>query len=218
MKKILALGLILTFNIVAVAQEKITEGIITTKQTISSENEAVKAQLESMGELKAITYFKGSKSRAEVSNQMTGNITVIADADEMKSLTLMDSGMGKNYMIQSTDLSEEQLNAITISEGTETKTVMGYECKEQIVTVSQAGVEVKMRMFTTDKIAPIITQQTAMLGNKIKGFPMYITMSMNQQGMDMTITTEVTKIEKTAVAEDKFSMTPPEGYTELGGM
>ena len=218
MKKLLLLSLAITFSVVAIAQEKITEGIITSKQTISSENPMVKAQMESMGEIIGITYFKGSKSRAEISNEMTGDITVISDAEKMKTLTLMDSAMGKNYMAQSTELTEEQLDAIEITEGTETKTILGYDCKEQIITISQNGIEMKMIMFITKDIEPILTQQTAMLGDKIQGFPLYVEMTMNQQGIDMTITTEIIKIEKIAVSDDKFNMTPPEGYTELGGM
>lgn len=218
MKKLLLLSLAITFSVVAIAQEKITEGIITSKQTISSENPVVKAQMESMGEIIGITYFKGSKSRAEISNEMTGDITVISDAEKMKTLTLMDSAMGKNYMAQSTELTEEQLDAIEITEGTETKTILGYDCKEQIITISQNGIEMKMIMFITKDIEPILTQQTAMLGDKIQGFPLYVEMTMNQQGIDMTITTEIIKIEKIAVSDDKFNMTPPEGYTELGGM
>ena len=218
MKKLLLLSLAITFSVVAIAQEKITEGIITSKQTISSENPMVKAQMESMGEIIGITYFKGSKSRAEISNELTGDITVISDAEKMKTLTLMDSAMGKNYMAQSTELTEEQLDAIEITEGTETKTILGYDCKEQIITISQNGIEMKMIMFITKDIEPILTQQTAMLGDKIQGFPLYVEMTMNQQGIDMTITTEIIKIEKIAVSDDKFNMTPPEGYTELGGM
>ncbi len=75
-----------------------------------------------------------------------------------------------------------------------------------------------MEMYVTDKILPIMSQQTAMLAGQLKGFPMYMIMKMNQQGMNMTITTEVTKLEKEAVSDDKLSMTPPEGYTKMEGM
>ena len=41
-------------------------------------------------------------------------------------------------------------------------------------------------------------------------------MKMNQMGVNMTVTTEVTEIKKdAAVDEKKFSLTPPEGYEKM---
>jgi outer membrane lipoprotein-sorting protein len=57
-----------------------------------------------------------------------------------------------------------------------------------------------------------------MLGDKLKGFPLYMEMFVTQQGMNMTITNEVTELKKDKVDTSKFSMTPPEGYTKMEGM
>lgn len=214
MKKTLTLFLALSLSLIALAQEKITEGIMTTKQMITSDNEQMSAMFSSIGEMKGTTYFKNTKSRAEVSNPLTGDVTIIADADTQQMLMLMNSQYGKIYTEQSTALTEEMSNSIKVEEGTETKTILGYECKEHTVTMKAEGQEVKMILYVTDKIAPIITQQTAMLGDKIKGFPMHIVMEMNQQGANMKITTEITELKKETVSDDKFDMTPPEGYTK----
>ena len=40
-------------------------------------------------------------------------------------------------------------------------------------------------------------------------------MKINQMGSDITTVTTVTSIDKESVADDKFSMTPPEGYEEM---
>ncbi len=40
-------------------------------------------------------------------------------------------------------------------------------------------------------------------------------MNMNQMGMDMTMTMEVTAVNGEAVSADKFDMTPPEGYKKV---
>jgi hypothetical protein len=216
MKKILIIALAFSMGFMALAQEKFTDGIIISKQTMSSDNEQANAQFALMGDVINSTFIKGAKSRSELSSPLTGDIITISDMDKKEMLMLMDSpGMGKKYFTQKLDLTEEALNSINLIEGTETKTVLGYECKQYTVTVNQGGVEMEMVLFTTEEIPPVVSQQTAVLGDKLKGFPLYMTMTMNQQGTKMVIITEVTEIKKEEVSEDKFSMTPPEGYEKM---
>jgi glutamyl/glutaminyl-tRNA synthetase len=221
MKKILVLSLALILGLSVTAQEKFTEGKIIMNQTFETDNEQMKAMLQQMmGEdgMQTISYVKGNKSRTDISNPMSGDITTISDMETKQILTLMDSPMvGKKFTLTSITKEEEEKikDNIKIVEGTKTKTILGYECKEQTVTVDQDGVKMEMVMFLTDKIVPAVSQQTAILGDKLKGFPMYMEMKMNQQGMKMTIITEVMELNKEAVADGKFSMTPPEGYTEM---
>ena len=73
----------------------------------------------------------------------------------------------------------------------------------------------KMEMFITDQIEGVMTQQTAMLGSKVKGYPLFMVMTMNQMGAEIVITTEVTKMEAQPVDDGKFSLTPPEGYEKM---
>jgi hypothetical protein len=215
MKKLLCI-LFLAVSISAVAQEKFTEGVITMKQTMDSPNEQVKAQLEIMGDMITKTYLKGMKSRTESSSPMTGDMTVIIDGDSKDMLQFMDiPGMGKKYAANKMEITEEMLNSITVVEGTETKQVLGYDLKQYIVTIDQDGTVMKMEMFTTDKIDAVMTQQTAMLGDKMKGYPLYMVLTMSQMGSEIIITTEVTEMERLPVADGKFSLTPPEGFTEM---
>ena len=216
MKKILvslALFLIVTVS----AQDALKEGVIISKQTMSSDNEQMKAQFEMMGEMLSTTYFKDTKSRSELANPMTGNVTTISDTETHEVLVLMDNPMyGKKYMLQKNEVTEEQIKNIDVVAGDEIKTVLGYECKQYTVKINQSGVEMKMELFTTEAI-PVVSQQTAILGDKLKGFPLYMTMDMNQMGSMMTVTTEVTEIKKEKVSDDKFDMTPPEGYEKRAG-
>jgi len=221
MKKILSLSLLLLFTIITVAQDKFEEGKITTTQTVSTDNEEMQAMLEQMmggSSMESITYIKGQKTRAEINNPGSGDIIMITDMDANKMLMLMDNPMlGKKYTI--TDLDAEEVKKVTestmVTEGTETKTILGYECKQYMVVVDQAGVKMEMEMYVTDKIVPVMTQQTSMLGDKLTGFPMYMVMKMNQQGMALTITSEVKSLEKESVADAKFSLTPLEGYSKM---
>lgn len=216
MKKIVLL-LTLTFSIAISAQEKITEGVITTLQTMSSENEQINKQFQALGGLESITYFKGFKTRAESSNPMSGDVITITDAEAQKALVLMDNPvLGKKYLFNETKLTEEQLKGINVVEGKETKTILGLECKQFFVALEKDGVKMKIELFTSDVI-PVSSTETSMIGDKIKGFPLYMTLEMNQMGSQMTITTTVTNIKKETVSDDKFSMTPPEGYEQIQG-
>ena len=59
---------------------------------------------------------------------MSGDITVIIDQNIAEMLMLMDGPMGKVYAKKSTELTEEQLGKISVTETDETKTILGYEC------------------------------------------------------------------------------------------
>lgn len=219
MKKILVIALLLVCHTVVMAQEKIYEGVITAKQTFTTDDEAIKAQLAMMGEVISTTYFKGTKSRVEISNPMSGDVTVITDSDNMENLTLMDNPMmGKKFMSQKMEVPKEMLENIKVEEGSKTKTILGFECKEHIISISQDGNTVRMIMYTTDKIIPVMSQQTAQLGDKVTGFPMYMEATVNQGEAEMVMITEVTEVKSEKVDDSKFSMTPPEGYTKMEGM
>ena len=218
MKKILVLGLALMLNMVATAQDQMQEGVLTAKQTMSSDNEQMNAQLKAMGDSEATTYFKGAKSRSETSNPMTGDMTIIVDGEEKQMLMLIDQlGVGKKYILQSFVPSEEDLKSVTVEKGDETKTVMGYECQQYIVKMKQNGQDVEMQMFTTDKISAFSHNTTAM-GDQVEGYPLYFVMKMNQMGASIVVTSEVTEIKQESVSDDKLSLTPPEGYTKMEGM
>lgn len=211
MKKVLSI-LFIAFSLTVFAQETITEGVITMKQTMSSPNPEVNAQLAMMGEIVSTTYFKGEKSKSELSNPMSGDVTTIVNGEEKKMLLLMDSPMmGKKYMEQSLEVSEEDLKNIVVEKTDETKDVLGYTCTKYNVTTNKDGMEMKMEMYVTDKLN-IMSQNTASLADKVEGFPMFMTVSFNQMGMDMTQTMEVTEIKKEDVSDDTFDMTIPEGY------
>lgn len=214
MKKIIVLAA-LAFSVMISAQEKITEGKIISKQTMSTDNKQVQAQFDMMGKIETTTLFKGSNSRSELDNPMSGNIITVINADEQKMLVLMDNpALGKMYTLEDVSLTEEEIKNIEVTKGSETKTVLGYECQMYTTAITKDGVTTEMILFTTEAIeAP--SQQTATLGNKLKGFPLFAIMKMNQMGIDMTITTEVTKIESQSVSSEIFSVKPPVGYKNM---
>lgn len=217
MKKIFLLILLLiSFSINA--QEKFTEGIITQQQKMSSTNEQVNAQLAALGEMKTTTYIKGNNSRSELSNPMSGETISVIDGNKKEMLLMMDNPlMGKKYILKSIDPSEEDLKNIKVAKTDETKNILGYDCTKYNVTITKNGTETKIAMYTTNKI-DVPSQQSAMYGDKIKGFPLLVEINAKQMGMDMKITMEVTDIKKESVPDDKFDMTVPEGYEKVDKM
>lgn len=214
MKKFILFAL-LSLSVSVFAQKEIKEGVMTTKVTMSSDNEQVNASFAMIGDIGATTHFKGNKARTEQTNQMTGTQTSIVDQEAEKMLMLMDVPvMGKKYMKQDTKKSEEELKDVSVTANGESKTVAGYDCKGYDVVSKVNGQEIKMKMFVTDKILAQ-EQYTAMLGGKLKGFPLHMVISMNQGGMAMDITMEVTEVKAESVPDSKFDMTVPEGYTEM---
>jgi len=216
MKKIVVLSLALMFSVISNAQEKIEEGVITMKQSMSSDNEQMNTQLKQMGDVTSTGYFKGDKSRSETKSPMTGDMTIVIDGSKKQMLMLMDQpGMGKKYMIESINPSEEDLKNVEVKKGDKTKTILGYQCQQYIINMKQNGQPIEMEMYVTDKISAI-SQNTTAMGDKIEGYPLYFIMRMNQMGANMEVTSEVVKLEKQSIPDSKFSMTPPEGYTEIG--
>jgi len=215
MKKILVLLVALTLSFVGHSQDKLKEGMLVVTQKMSSDNEQANAQLAMMGDTKTVTYFKGEKSRTEVSSPMTGDVVVVADGESGQMITYMDNPMlGKKYMKGSIDDSQVDSSKVSVKKGDKTKTILGYECQQYFLTTEVQGQPMEMELYTTEAINAY-SQQTSAFSKELKGFPLYSTINMSQMGMNITITSEVTEINKDAVSDDKFSMTIPEGYEEM---
>lgn len=211
MKNLLFL-LLATFSLSIVAQDKLTEGVIMSKMTMSSESEPMKSQFAMIGDMNLVTYFKNNKTRSELSNPMTGETATIIDKDSNKLMTMMSNPMmGKKYSISDIVVSKEDLEGIEVTKGDVTKTILGYECQQYKVVMNKEGASVKMNIFSTEKIQAS-SQQTESLGDKFKGFPLYMTMDVSQAGMEMVMTYEITEVKKETVEDSLFDMTPPEGY------
>jgi len=219
MKKIIVL-VALAISTIGFAQKTVSEGVITTTQTVSSPDEQMNMQLAMMGQVITTTWFKNDKSRSEMSSPMQGNTIVVMDGSANKMLMMMDHAMtGKKYMLNDIKKSDEEKKDFTVVASDETKTILGYECKKYDITTMQQGTEVKMAVYTSDKIIAK-SQQAAKFGDTMKGYPMFMEIKMNQMGADIIVKMEVTDIKEEEVAEAKFDMTPLKGYekTEQLGM
>jgi len=215
MKKILVLVIALTLSFVGYSQNKINEGMLVITQKMSSDNEQMNSQIAMMGETKTTTYFKNDKSRTEISSPMTGDVIVIADAATNQMITFMNNPMlGKKYMKGSMDDAEVDSSKVTVKKGDKTKTILDYLCQQYFLTAQIQGQNIEMEVYTTDAISAY-SQQTSAFASELKGFPLFMTMTMSQMGANIIITSEVTQISEEAVTDDKLSMAIPEGYEEM---
>lgn len=211
--KQLFLTLSMTVAMLGFSQPKITEGIVTSKQTMSSDNEAMNQQLAMIGDMVITTYFKEDKTRTELSSPMTGEVISIFDSKAGQIMMMMNNPvMGKKYVLKPMANTEISPNMVDVKKGSANKVILGYECQQYFVTISQGGTEVSMEMFTTKDIAAL-NKETLNFGPDYDGgFPLYLEIKTNSQGANFNIKQEVTAITKNTVDDEKFNMTPPTGY------
>ncbi|MFD2566387.1 hypothetical protein [Pseudotenacibaculum haliotis] len=216
MKKYFLFILFISLTLNTFAQKEIKEGVIKVKMTMSSEDSQINSQLAMMGDLVMSTYFKGANSRTEMKNPMAGETITIVNSDKKKSLMLLNNPMlGKKYRESDIALSEEDLKNITVTEKGDTKTILGYVCKGYVFTIKKDGKENTVTMYTTEKIKAI-NQNNMNLGKKAKGFPMYMTGEISQpNGIAIKMVLEATEVKGEKIADAKFSLTVPEGYSKI---
>lgn len=202
----------------SIAQEKIAEGVLVQSQTISSSNEEMNAQLAMMGEMITTTHFKGDKSYSKLSNPMMGTTITVIDNVKKEILTLNEHPMmGNTYSQKNIEEEKSEGDSIEVTESSETKVILGYDCQRYDVNLVKQGQKVKMVVYATDKLS-IVTNKDTTFGDKLKGFPLSMEVHVSQGGADMVIKIETTSVVAEKVADSKFDMTVPEGYEKKDGM
>lgn len=188
---------------------QISEGHVKYSIEMTSDNPEMAMGIAMMQGSTLDLYFKGTKSRSEMTMGSLMTTVVISDADKKESLTLMSGMMGNTaYRSSIEDEAEESEETpdmeITVTE--ETKVILGYTCKKAIMTDEEGNESV---FWVTEEIEANKEGQT-MLNNKIPGFPLQMEVLTN--GMTMSITA----LEFAKKIKDKklFDMVIPDGYTE----
>jgi GLPGLI family protein len=152
-------------------------------------------------------WVKGNKNRFE---QMMSQVStvVISDADQGTSVILMEM-MGQKYKMDITK--DEMASMIGAQSDPEinyvdgTREIAGYTCKKAEVIMD--GFDGKAIFYYTEEIPPV--QVKGMEALSLKG--MFMAYEASTQGM--TISIEVTNIDKGPVSDDKFIV--PDGYSEM---
>lgn len=180
--------------------------------------EGLPAEYAAYGEQEIVTYLKGDKSKTEMTSMMGSN-TVFYDGQKMTSLI---DAMGNKTGFTAT---KEELEATEKENKTEKpqieytaekKQIAGYECTKAIVTsVGKDKKENKTIVWFTDKIKSNKAHSKGNTGRidlgDLKGHPLAMEMSTNQNGMDMKIFMTTTEVLTTPIDESTFAANT-EGY------
>lgn len=214
MKNVLFLFLSLALSVSAIAQKKMTEGVIVLELTeIDSDDPSMAGMLSSMkgGTMETVFTPKNQKSTMTMMGGMVKTQTYI-DVKAKKTKTYMD--MMGNKIALKVD-AEEAKNVskdtdVDIEETNETKVIKGYKTKKYLI--KPKGAEMNGGEFSI-YVAEDIEIGTIDLGNnlstsKIKGAP--LEMNMKMQGMTMVYTLK--SIEEKVPAN---AFKEPTGYKEM---
>jgi len=211
MKKTTVLVLFMVASMLSFAQEKITEGTIITKMSISSLDPQYEKEVGVLADQLTLISFKKDKSRSEVSSRRTGLKTSIVDLTKNKKLVLTDNLItGKRFRFEDLDATRKKA---TVTKLKDTKIVKGYTCQHyQIRSLSKED-EIIIDVYTTPKVGAI-SLEVAAFYNQTKGFPMYMEMRVKSHGMHLLMQYEVTELKAESVADSQFLIKIPEGFTK----
>ena len=212
MKKIL-LSLALIVSSITVNYAQITEGHVTYKIDVSTENPDMEMVVGIMQGSTLDIYFKEKMTRAEMKMGSMMNMTTISDESSGDILMLMSGMIGKKAISTTTeelsvDAPQEKAK-YDVELVDETKEIAGFNCKKAVLTDEEGNESV---FWYTEEIE-VSKKGRNYFNEDVPGYPMQYEINNGGLVMGMTVTTIVTELTK----NDKklFDMKIPEGYAEM---
>jgi GLPGLI family protein len=195
---------------VAQAQDKLKEGKATFEISYPDAEE-MNDQMLAMMPKESVTYFKGSKRRAEVQTSFS-NMVMIEDPDKKESYMCIDA-MGKKTAVKSTEADMEKTKAemgeYDVKLSDETKKIAGYTCKKAVVTMKKDD-----NTFDVWYTPDLPYDNASRHGWKgVEGFPLEFTLEQKAMGGNVKTKLICTSVKKAEVSDDMFKV--PEGYTVM---
>lgn len=215
MKKIIASAAMLFIAGCAIAQDNYTV-------KMNMKIEGLPPEYAGFGEQEMVNYVKGDKYKNEISSMMMTSVSAF-DGSKLTSITEQmgnKSGfIATKEELEAANKSEKAEEKPKIEYTTEKKMIAGYECTKAILTsVDKDKKENKMNVWVTEKIKSNQAQgkKTGGRGMRmnlgdLKGYPLEMEMSQNQQGMDMKILITATEVLTTPIDDAVFTVST-EGY------
>lgn len=212
MKKIL-LSLALIVGSISVNYAQITEGHVTYKIDISTENPDMEMVVGMMQGSTLDIYFKEKMTRAEMKMGSMMNMTTISDEKSGEILMLMSGMIGKKAISTTSkelegDVAKEKPK-YDVELVDETKEIAGYKCKKAILTDEEGNETV---FWYTEEIEASKKGQSY-LNENVPGYPMQYQINNGGLVMDMTVTNIAKELSKSDLK--LFDMKIPEGYAEM---
>lgn len=194
-----------------------TEGHISYKVEVSSDNPEIQPMLGMMNGSTLDLYFSDMNSRTEMKMGSIANTTTIMDLNTKKMLTLTSGMMGRNA-IQGTipepdesDKKGEEEDNFKIRLTSETKQIIGLNAKKAIVTVDNGK---EFDFWYTDDIGTNLKGQAMIQKSGIPGVLLEMVIDQGPMKLNFTATAYEKKLPK---KNQLFSMEVPEGYTVREG-
>jgi len=180
------------------------EGHITYKISIESDDAAMASMME--GSTFEI-FFKGEKSRIDMSMGMMFSMVTITDGKDI--LMLMGGMMGKKAVLTSKkDLEKEGKEPdVDVKFVSGKKKVAGYDCKKAIIMDGDGN---EIVYWYTEKLKLADPGQSNAQGN-IPGIA--LAFEMDRQGMVMSYI--ATSVEESIKDKSLFKMVIPDGYEKM---
>jgi len=186
--------------------------------------EGLPPEYAGFGEQEMVNYMKGELYKNETTSMMGSSSTCF----DGKLITSISDQMGTKTGYTAT---KEEMDAASTKEGqekpkieytNETKKIAGYDCTKAIMTsISADGKENKVIVWVTEKIKTTAAKGRRTGGRgmqmdfgELKGYPLMIETSQNQNGNEMKVTITAIEVSTTAL-EDGFFTLNTEGYTMM---
>jgi hypothetical protein len=204
----LLVALFISTSVIAQKEKKnkAFEGFISYSVTPQGEVDAsVAAQLPT----EIIAYFKGDKTRLEQKTAM-GSAIIIGNITTKEQVVLIDM-MGQKMALKSTKEETEKAQAEipkgTVTVGTETKTIAGYNCKKTDFT--QDGKT--STIYITDEI-DLTNSNWQTQYKDVEGVMLEYIQAAGQEG-DIKLLITAKEVKKEKVKDTMFTV--PTGYQEM---
>lgn len=216
MKKFATL-FILLFGTLQFVGAQTTEGHITYKIELSSDNPEMQMISAMANGSTMDLYFNKAKSRSEMKVGVFMNTTTIMDLDTKKMLTLTSGMMGKNAILGTVPENDEQTKAeqdsskLKVTLTSETKEIIGLKAKKAIIATEDGKT---VDFWYTDDIKVDLKGQAMVKKTGIPG--VLLEMVVDQGGFKMNFTA-IAYESKLPKNNQLFSMEVPEGYTVREG-
>jgi GLPGLI family protein len=192
---------------------QITEGHITFKLEMTSDNPEMQAAAAMLQGSLLDIYFVDKSTRSEMKMGSMMNVTSVTNEKSGDVLMLMSGMVGFNAIkttIRELEDGQGELPKMDISLVEEKKDILGYPCKKAILTDDQGTESV---FWYTESIQASKKGQSY-LNDKVPGFPLEYDIS--NSGIKMTLTaTSVIDALKKKEKDELFKMDIPEGYKQM---
>ena len=209
--KFLLSGILLLSTTLSFGQKARIVSECTIVYSLTVENESTSSDmLQTLNGASKVVYIKGSKSRADLESP-SYSLSIFSDTRNDTTVVLRRLGNSK-YISFLTDAQRREKNkryeGITFSPTSETKTILGYECKKMVAKLKDGSV---YNVFYTPTIIPSSRQYEYQFAD-LPGLALEYETESEDGNTRYKFTAQ--KITLTPVAAAKFDI-PTSGYRIL---